>query len=82
MVLPIYAAGEDRIEGVESSLLCEGIKQHGHKDAYFFEDMEKAVEYVKQTIRKDDIFLTLGAGDVWKAGKMLLARNNAPAATG
>jgi UDP-N-acetylmuramate--alanine ligase len=76
VLLPIYAAGEDKIQGVDSQLLCEGIKQHGHKDACFFDDMGKAVAHVKQIAGKDDIVLTLGAGDIWKAGGMLLSGGN------
>jgi UDP-N-acetylmuramate--alanine ligase len=76
VLLPIYAAGEDKIQGVDSQLLYEGIKQHGHKDACFFDDMGKAVAHVKQIAGKDDIVLTLGAGDIWKAGAMLLSGGN------
>ncbi|MCU0600284.1 MAG: UDP-N-acetylmuramate--L-alanine ligase, partial [Desulfobacterales bacterium] len=76
MLLPIYPAGEDKIQGVDSRQLCEGIKQHGHKDASFFDNMEKAVAHVKQVAGKNDIVLTLGAGDIWKAGVMLLTGGN------
>jgi UDP-N-acetylmuramate--alanine ligase len=75
-ILPIYAAGEDKIHGVDSPLLCEGIRQHGHKDVSYFEDMGKAVAHVRQIAGKDDIVLTLGAGDIWKAGTMLLSGEN------
>jgi UDP-N-acetylmuramate--alanine ligase len=75
-LLPVYAAGEEKIEGVDSRLLCEGIRQHGHKDVSFYEDTGKAVAHVKQIAGKEDIVLTLGAGDIWKAGMMLLAGGN------
>jgi UDP-N-acetylmuramate--alanine ligase len=81
VLLPIYPAGEDKIRGVDSQLLCEGIKQHGHKDACFFDDMAKAVAHVRQMARKDDIVLTLGAGDIWKAGAMLLSGGRETVAT-
>ncbi len=73
VLLPIYAAGEDKIDGVDSRRLYEGIKQHGHKDVCFFDDMAAAAAHVRNIAEQGDIVLTLGAGDVWKAGAMLLA---------
>lgn len=73
VLLPIYPAGEDKIEGIDSHLLYEGIKQHGHKDVHCFDDLENAVDYVRRVLSSGDIVLTLGAGDIWKASGMLLA---------
>ncbi len=70
--LPIYAAGEEKIEGVESIALFEEIQHHGHKDVVYKDGLETAVSYLKKTLMADDILLTLGAGDVWKVGEMLL----------
>ncbi len=73
VVLPIYAAGEDVIEGVDSQHLFEGIRAHGHKKVVFFEDKKEAVSYLKEFLEKGDILLTLGAGDVWKVGMDVLS---------
>jgi UDP-N-acetylmuramate--alanine ligase len=72
MVLPIYSAGEPAIEGVDSRLLCEGIKKHGHKDVHYAESIESAVSQLTEVLKPKDLVLTLGAGDVWKAGTLLL----------
>jgi len=72
MVLPIYSAGEPVIEGVDSRQLCRGIKEHGHKDVHYVESMESAVSQLSKFLKPKDLVLTLGAGDVWKAGTMLL----------
>jgi UDP-N-acetylmuramate--alanine ligase len=74
VVLPIYAAGEEKIEGVESAALFEEIRRHGHKDVVYTEDMETAVSHLKKILTKNDILLTLGAGDVFKVGEMLLEK--------
>ncbi len=71
-LLPIYPAGEDRIEGIDSVMLKEAIKNHGHKDVSYFTDAADAIAYLKEIMKKGDIVLTLGAGDVWKAGETLL----------
>ncbi len=72
VVLPIYAAGEKKIEGVKSIALFEEIQRHGHKDVVYMDGLEAAVSHLKQILMADDILLTLGAGDVWKVGEMLL----------
>lgn len=72
VVLPIYAAGEEKIDGVEGFSLFEEIQRHGHKDVVYVESLETAVSHLKTILAPNDILLTLGAGDVWKVGEMLL----------
>jgi len=72
IVLPIYAAGEEKIAGVEGFALFEEIQRHGHKDVIYAESLEAAVSHLKEVLTLNDIMLTLGAGDVWKVGEMLL----------
>ena len=72
ILLPIYPAGEKKIKGVESLLLCEGINAHGHKNVVCTNSVSESVFYLKETLRQGDILLTLGAGDVWKVGEKIL----------
>jgi len=72
LVLPIYAASEPEIEGVTGQLLSEGIQAHGHKEVFFADQMNDAVAYLTQNLKSGDILLTLGAGDVWKVGELVL----------
>lgn len=72
IVLPIYAAGEKEIKGVDGQALFEEIQRHGHKDVVYVESLETAVSHLKTILASNDILLTLGAGDVWKVGEMLL----------
>jgi UDP-N-acetylmuramate--alanine ligase len=72
VVLPIYAAGEEEIEGVDSDSICEGIKAHGHKNVICVKNHEEAALVAKETLKERDILLTLGAGDVWKVGEQVL----------
>jgi UDP-N-acetylmuramate--alanine ligase len=68
LVLPIYAAGEQKIEGLTGRKLCEEIKAHGHKEVVYAEGKKDAVTYLKENLKPGDVLLTLGAGDVWKVG--------------
>jgi UDP-N-acetylmuramate--alanine ligase len=74
VVLPIYSAGEQKIEGVNSQVLCEGIIAHGHKEVYCAPDFDQAVAHLTNVLTPGDILLTLGAGDVWKVGEEILTR--------
>ena len=74
LVLPIYSAGEKVIEGVDSGSMCEGIREHGHKEVVCLDGIADAVASLAEMLRPGDILLTLGAGDVWKVGEEVLHR--------
>lgn len=71
-VLPIYSAGEKMIEGVNSKALCDGIISHGHREVFFVEDSNLAVNRLIEILKEGDVLLTLGAGNVWQVGENLL----------
>jgi UDP-N-acetylmuramate--alanine ligase len=74
LVLPIYAAGEQKIEGVTGWKLCQGIEAHGHKEVFCSEGKEDAIAYLKENLKPGDVLLTLGAGDVWQVGMDILKK--------
>lgn len=73
IVLPIYAAGEDPLPGVNAERLVERIKKHGHREVTFAGDFATAQEVLRNKLRAGDLLITLGAGDVWKIGEEFLA---------
>ncbi len=74
IIMDIYAAGEKPIPGVSGQALYEGVKKHGHKDASFISDRGQVLERLAESVKKGDLVLTLGAGDVWKIGEQLVER--------
>ncbi len=68
----IYPAGEEPIEGVTGEALYRGIRRYGHKDVSFVADPARLPAYLEGAVSPGDIVITLGAGDVWKAGVRLL----------
>lgn len=74
VVTEIYPAGEKPIEGLSGELIAEGAARHGKKGVKFVPDLEAAVDHLLAAVREGDIVLTLGAGDVVKAGEMFLER--------
>ncbi|MEI7765213.1 MAG: cyanophycin synthetase [bacterium] len=71
VLLPIYFAREVKDESISSGLLAEAVCKNGEK-AIAFTDFELAEEYLKgQTFGKDDIFVTMGAGEAYKVADKL-----------
>ena len=73
LVLDIYAASEEPIEGVTTEALVERIRGFGHRSVEHAESMASAVEKMASLAVEGDLVLTLGAGNVWQAGDQLLA---------
>ncbi|MFC1883329.1 UDP-N-acetylmuramate--L-alanine ligase [Thermodesulfobacteriota bacterium] len=73
VVAPIYSAGEEPIEGITSQALAKGIKEHGHKDVICCEKMEDIIPALLPIIKRGDLIITLGAGDIYKIGEDLLS---------
>jgi UDP-N-acetylmuramate--alanine ligase len=74
VVMDIYAAGEKPIPGISGQTLYEGIRKYGHKNVTFISDREKIVEYMVSVLKKGDLMITLGAGDVWKLGEQVVEK--------
>jgi UDP-N-acetylmuramate--alanine ligase len=74
IVLPIYAASETPIQGVDSRQLSEQIRAHGHKDVHYMDGFEACEAFLRETLEADDLLLTLGAGDVVRIGENLLTQ--------
>jgi len=73
-VTEIYSAGEPRLPSLSGRDVCAGVKQHGHPGVAFVEDLAAFPEILLKGLRPGDLFLTLGAGDIWKVGEELLQR--------
>ena len=66
---PVYAAGEDPIEGVDSQTLVSRIKAGGHRDARYLPSQEDLAAMVAEIARPGDFVVLLGAGSItyWAA---------------
>ncbi len=64
VVCPVYAAGEQPIEGIDTENLVHGIRSYGHNSVHGVEDLDGAVEHLAAFSEPGDLIITLGAGDV------------------
>jgi UDP-N-acetylmuramate--alanine ligase len=71
-VTDIYPAGESPIPGISSDKLAEDIRLHGHKSVEFVGEVKAAPDKVR--LQAGDLFLTMGAGNVYSAGETILQR--------
>ena len=75
LVMDIYPAGEAPISGVSSADLVDGIRAHAHRDVtYVGGNRADVVERLLDIVRRGDLVMTLGAGDVGQLGPEFLAR--------
>ncbi|KZL93105.1 UDP-N-acetylmuramate--L-alanine ligase [Clostridium magnum] len=75
LLADIYAAREQDTGIVNSTMLGDKIRERGLKCSNFH-DFNEAVSYLNENLEDGDIFLTVGAGDVYKIGEMYLKENN------
>lgn len=71
IITDIYAAREKDTGLVHASELCDLIKKRGRDAIYIssFKDIEK---HLRENLTKDDLLITIGAGDVYKIGEAVL----------
>ncbi|MBE6915155.1 MAG: UDP-N-acetylmuramate--L-alanine ligase [Ruminococcaceae bacterium] len=66
-MVPIYAAREKNTIGIASSAIADLIP-----NSLDFEDFDTCVAWLSEHAKTGDLVLTMGAGDVYKIGEMLL----------
>jgi UDP-N-acetylmuramate--alanine ligase len=67
---PVYPAGEQPIEGVDSEAMVAGMKERGHRSAQVIAGADALAQVLAETAQPGDIVVCLGAGDItkWAAG--------------
>ena len=69
----IYAAREKDTLGISSGTLQAEIEKLGHR-CYYFSTFEEIENFLQKNCTKDDLLITMGAGDVVKIGESLLQK--------
>ncbi|MHC1719441.1 MAG: UDP-N-acetylmuramate--L-alanine ligase [Clostridiaceae bacterium] len=67
----IYAAREKDTGAVSSAMLSQKINENG-QNCRNLDSFEEIVKYLKENLKEGDVIFTIGAGDVYKVGEMLL----------
>lgn len=72
LLTDIYAASEDPIAGVTAQALADEIKRFGHRNVRYVGSVEQGAAALEEVAQPGDLVLTLGAGNVWRAGEEFL----------
>ncbi|PKL84131.1 MAG: UDP-N-acetylmuramate--L-alanine ligase [Ignavibacteriae bacterium HGW-Ignavibacteriae-3] len=68
----VYPAREIPMEGITGELITDTANQFGHKNVFYEPDKTKIPDLLQKIYQKDDIIITLGAGDIWKYGEKFI----------
>jgi UDP-N-acetylmuramate--alanine ligase len=65
-VTPVYPAGEEPIDGVDSAALAEGLRAHGHRMVRAVADQTELSRELRDLAADGDMIICMGAGDITK----------------
>ena len=74
IITDVYPAREEAIQGVTGELIADAAKRYGHKDVHYIPDKKSVSQVLSKVAKKNDIVITMGAGDIWKYGEEFLKR--------
>lgn len=71
ILMDVYSAGETVIPGADGRALSRAIRTRGKVDPVFLEDWEELAAVLAGIVKKDDVILTVGAGNVGQVATQL-----------
>lgn len=74
VLLEVYPAGEDPIQGADGRHLCRSIRAKGKLEPHFARDVAEVPEILDRIVKENDIVLTQGAGNVVQVAGILKDR--------
>lgn len=73
-ITDIYPAGEDPIPGVDATTIIERVEKSNAVNVNYAPSFDEMIEKVCEEVQAGDMVITMGAGDIFKAGDALLER--------
>src|SRR5690606_9303751 len=73
LLTPIYPSREAPIEGVDSHLILDAARRSGHRGVHCCDGFDEARGRLAEWVTPGDVILTLGAGDVVRLARRLVA---------
>ena len=74
LLLPVYRADEEPIEGVSSQLIAGVLEKMGSRICTLCPTLRRAAEVLESVCSDGDVVLTIGAGDISNVGEMFLEK--------
>ena len=73
ILMPIFSAGEEPLEGASTARMAKGIKDYGHKNVDCMETRKDILFRLQQILKPRDVVMTLGAGDIGELNRELIS---------
>ena len=74
IIIDVYGSAREKTGAVGSKELVDAINRFEIGKAELAHSFDEAEMILHDTLKKDDILITMGAGDVWKLGRRLLEK--------
>lgn len=71
LLLEVYSAGEEPIDGADSKSLCRSIRQRGDLEPIYVENLEDISSVLANVLQPGDVLMTQGAGNIGALAKIL-----------
>lgn len=71
LLLEVYSAGEEPIDGADSRSLCRSIRQRGQLEPVYVSDIAELPKLLAEHLADQDVVLTQGAGNIGQIAKFL-----------
>jgi UDP-N-acetylmuramate--alanine ligase len=71
LLLDVYSAGEEKIDGADSKSLCRSIRQRGQLEPIYVADKNELPKLLADNLHDQDILMTQGAGNIGQIAKQL-----------
>jgi len=74
LVVEVYPAGEEPIQGADARALCRAIRARGRVDPVFVPTIDELPVALESVVTANDLLLTLGAGNIGAIARQLPPR--------
>jgi UDP-N-acetylmuramate--alanine ligase len=79
LLLEVYSAGEEAIDGADSRSLCRSIRQRGQLEPIYVSDISELPKLLAESLNDQDIVMTQGAGNIGQIAQFLQTSQLEPA---
>lgn len=77
VVTDVYGSRETPLPGVNGALVSDALTRRGHTGVHYVADKSKLNTVVPKLLKKGDLVVTLGAGDIGRLGRELFTAGGA-----
>jgi UDP-N-acetylmuramate--alanine ligase len=73
IITDIYPSREEKIPNITGELIAKTLKDYEHREVYYIENMREIKDFVLKILRKNDMVITIGAGNINKVAEEICA---------